>query len=443
MAPEMAMGEAIDYRADIYELGVVLYTLLDGHVPFAGSNSLAVITRHLRETLPLLHSTRPEIPPGVDAVIQKATAKDRTQRYSSVQAMAQDLHAAIERPASYSARLAQGEDMIPTMVQPAASPMILSHTPPSGMGTYDATPTTMASPMNAEPSNLQVIETPPVRRPIPAQRGAWWRVPLLVLCALALVLAGVVTGTQLLKNKTATTATVTPTVQPTQTTTAKQTPTVAPTATATVKPTAQPTATPATAATPATGVVPTGQLLYSAAAPGPACDTGGGTWEVYNGARINCQGKATQIINTATSKTLQGLFLTGISGKNYPNDYVLEVDLQQDQNSNSSFGLYFRNQPGSLLGTYTFLVEPDGSWRVAVYDNTTGIPKAISQGTFGDIHAASKVAVVIKGSQFSFYANGKSLGNVSDATYASGTAGLAVDQGGTISASNFAIYATA
>jgi hypothetical protein len=253
------------------------------------------------------------------------------------------------------------------------------------------------------------------------------------------VLTGVITGTQLFKNNVVTGVTVTPGAQSTPTSRPTSTPTVAPTATPDEKPTTVPTQAPS----PATGNIPTGPLLYAATSPGPACDAGSGTWVIYNGANINCQGNGTQITNTASSHALQGIFLTALSGQNYPNDYVLEVNVQQAQNSNSSFGIYFRNQPGNQQGTYTFLIAPDGSWQATVYDNATGVPKVISQGTFGDTHAASKLAVVIKGSQFNFYANGKALGSVSDATYTGGTAGLAVDQSGTVTVSNFALYATA
>ncbi|WP_338251610.1 serine/threonine protein kinase [Dictyobacter halimunensis] len=451
MAPEMALGEAVDYRADIYELGVVLYTLLSGHVPFTGSSSLAVITRHLQETLPLLHQAHPEIPAGVDAVIQKATAKDRMQRYASVRDMARALHAAIEQPNGYQAL---GEDAVPTVIQPGGAPTILAaNTPPSGIGISDSTPTTRASAMNYGPfnersssSNTPVyLPTPPPPPPPrssfvpPKQKGAWWLVPLLVICAVVLVLAVVITGTQLFKNNAVTGVTGTPTAQATPTSGPTATPTAAPTATPAPKPTSVPTQAPP----PASGKVPTGPLLYSAASPGPACDTGSGTWTIYNGANINCQSNGTQITNTATSQALQGIFLTALPGKNYPNDYVLEVNVQQVQSSNSSFGLYFRNQPGNQQGTYTFLIAPDGSWQATVYDNATGAPKVLSKGTFGDTHAASKLMVVVKGSQFNFYSNGKALGSVSDATYASGTVGLAVDQGGTVTVSNFAMYATA
>src|SRR5579872_6006382 len=56
MAPEMASGESIDQRADIYELGIVLFQMLSGHVPFKGNTPLVVVAMHLRESLPFLHA---------------------------------------------------------------------------------------------------------------------------------------------------------------------------------------------------------------------------------------------------------------------------------------------------------------------------------------------------------------------------------------------------
>src|SRR5436305_1787072 len=72
MAPEMALGKVVDYRSDIYELGIVLFQMLSGHLPFTGDTPYAVFTQHLQEPVPLLHTTNPNIPPAVDAVIQTA-----------------------------------------------------------------------------------------------------------------------------------------------------------------------------------------------------------------------------------------------------------------------------------------------------------------------------------------------------------------------------------
>src|SRR5947208_10464482 len=82
MAPEMIRGGQVDGRTDIYELGIVLFQVLSGTVPFSGDPPFSLLMKHLQEPVPLLHSTNPAVPPGVDAVIQKATAKNREDRYA-------------------------------------------------------------------------------------------------------------------------------------------------------------------------------------------------------------------------------------------------------------------------------------------------------------------------------------------------------------------------
>ena len=98
IAPEMASGAHIDYRADIYELGIVLFQMLSGDVPFKGRTSVEIMLKHIEEPLPHLHSVNPAISPAIDAVIQKAAAKNPTDRYSSAGAVAQALSTAIHQP---------------------------------------------------------------------------------------------------------------------------------------------------------------------------------------------------------------------------------------------------------------------------------------------------------------------------------------------------------
>jgi serine/threonine protein kinase len=91
MAPEMIKGGQVDGRTDIYELGIVLFQMLSGTVPFSDDSHFAILMKHLQEPVPLLHSTNPAVPPAVDAVIQKATAKNREERYASAGALTQEL----------------------------------------------------------------------------------------------------------------------------------------------------------------------------------------------------------------------------------------------------------------------------------------------------------------------------------------------------------------
>src|SRR6266571_7073303 len=95
MAPEMALGEEIDHRTDIYELGIVLYHMLSGEPPFRGKALFAIATKHVQRLPPPLHLTNPAIPPVVDAVVQKALAKQREDRFESAGAMARALRTAL------------------------------------------------------------------------------------------------------------------------------------------------------------------------------------------------------------------------------------------------------------------------------------------------------------------------------------------------------------
>jgi serine/threonine protein kinase len=86
MAPEQAHGQS-DARSDIYSLGVVLYQLLTGTVPFSGTAPLQVLLKHSAEPLPDLHRLNPSLPLAAIQIVQKALAKDPQQRFASAQAL--------------------------------------------------------------------------------------------------------------------------------------------------------------------------------------------------------------------------------------------------------------------------------------------------------------------------------------------------------------------
>jgi len=444
MAPEMVTGEPIDHRVDIYALGIILFQMLSGHAPFRGNTPYAVAHKHIQEPPPELHSMNPAIPTVVDSIIQKALAKRPEIRYSSAGALAQALHSAFAAPDYLSETEIRNA---PTVISPIQSSTPVEtlprqETPPPVHQPLNATPApSTPTSLRKEPSSggfTQPVSPSPV---VPANRLQPWLIFIGILLVLVLVIGGVLIGLQLNKGAT--------TINPsTGTITTANTPHTSNTPSGTqITPTSQPSggSTPISQPTPTTqqtGGVPKGALLYMASTPGKGCDTGGGQWHSL-GAAITCLvGTGVEISNTQQSAILGGAFLSGIPSTNpFPNDYIVEAQLQQSSTSRVDFGIFFRSQPGSNQGTYTFLIAPDGIWHVFVYDNTTGnLTGELDRGTLGNAYAPVTLDIVVVGSNFTFYANNQRLGSVSDGTYPTGFVGIAVDQNGRIVASNFALY---
>jgi WD40 repeat protein len=95
ITPEQVQSQDIAPQTDIYSLGLVLYEILVGGHPFPDSPMGDLIAKHLHEPLPLVRDRRPELPEDVDAVIQRATAKDPAARYADVLVLAQDFRTAL------------------------------------------------------------------------------------------------------------------------------------------------------------------------------------------------------------------------------------------------------------------------------------------------------------------------------------------------------------
>jgi serine/threonine-protein kinase len=96
VAPEQAMGQAVDGRCDVYSLGVLLYEMLTGEVPFQADTLVGVAMKHVNEEMPDVQKRCPGISSALAAVIERATVKDPKKRYPEMVAMLADLEGALE-----------------------------------------------------------------------------------------------------------------------------------------------------------------------------------------------------------------------------------------------------------------------------------------------------------------------------------------------------------
>jgi eukaryotic-like serine/threonine-protein kinase len=95
IAPEQASGRPVDSQTDVYSLGVVLFELLAGDVPFPGENFVAVALKHVNEPPPSLLAVRRDVPPRVVGAVDCALEKDPSRRFSSMDAFASELEACL------------------------------------------------------------------------------------------------------------------------------------------------------------------------------------------------------------------------------------------------------------------------------------------------------------------------------------------------------------
>ena len=98
IAPEQARGSKSSVGTDVYSLGIVLYELLTGELPFRGENFVAVAMQHINQPVPSVREVRPDVSPRLDAAIQRAMAKDLRKRFSSMDEFAAELEACLVEP---------------------------------------------------------------------------------------------------------------------------------------------------------------------------------------------------------------------------------------------------------------------------------------------------------------------------------------------------------
>src|SRR3954452_15257171 len=142
LSPEQARGAAVDQRSDVYSLGIVLYELLTGNVPFNGDTPVEIAMKHLSALPEPPSALRPEVPRELDLIVTRALAKDPAERYQSAEEMDADLEAFL-----------RGAAVSPVTEEAATQIMLLR----AGDQPYSATAATMIAP----PSSRRTAVLPP------------------------------------------------------------------------------------------------------------------------------------------------------------------------------------------------------------------------------------------------------------------------------------------
>lgn len=156
LSPEQARGGSATMKSDIYALGVVLYELITGSVPFDGESAVSIALKHFQEEFPRIKANLDYVPQSMENVVLKATTKDPAARYESVSSMLADLSTALSTSRMFEEPFVAKDSLEETLV--------LSPLPPSDTGKHSLVQESEVEAVNE--ADYQTFETlPPLSKP--------------------------------------------------------------------------------------------------------------------------------------------------------------------------------------------------------------------------------------------------------------------------------------
>ncbi|GAU66609.1 putative serine/threonine-protein kinase [Streptomyces sp. NBRC 110611] len=175
LSPEQALGRGVDARSDLYSVGIMLFELLTGQLPFDADSPLAIAYAHVQEEPPVPSSINQSLPPAVDALVARALKKNPNERFPTAEAMRDECLRIAGSGQSGATPLIIGEGprartsgaSVSSAVFPTASGTPQTPAPPNVQQPYQPTPTAGFGPQTPPPPNNAYPTPAPAPGPVP------------------------------------------------------------------------------------------------------------------------------------------------------------------------------------------------------------------------------------------------------------------------------------